>query len=149
MNAGDEGGPVIMDSTDSINDGMARPWYTRWSVPLTLGVLLLVAMLVPSPDLSGAESGLTALVGPDKVLHVVGMGMFAASLTLTLAASARSTHPYTTAFIVAALYGVVLESLHYVIPYRLFLLGDIAANVGGAALGVGCVVLYVHFIDED
>lgn len=106
--------------------------HRRWWPALAVATVVLVFSLVP---LGGAGGGSVAVlgVGADKLLHVVDYAV----LALALAYAVRTRDPTTllAVFIVAVLFGGVVELLQGLVPTRGASLWDAAANVIGAALG--------------
>lgn len=114
----------------------------RWLAAGFVAGVILVVMVIPQSSVS-TPAVHTPVVGLDKWLHLIAY----ATLAFVLG-SALQGRPGLRAWIGATAYGVALELLQLAIPYRAFSLGDVAANVIGAAVGVclwyGSVVLRRH-----
>lgn len=102
----------------------------RWLAVGFVAGALFVLMVVPPVPTPAVQ---TPLLGLDKWLHLIDYAVLAFVLAGALRASSLSIRAWGS----ASAYGVVLEMLQWGIPYRAFSLGDIAANVLGAGIGVG------------
>lgn len=103
----------------------------RWLAVGVVAVALFFLMVIP-PSTAPTPEVQTPLVGLDKWLHLADFAVLAFTL-----GSALQARPLVHAWGSASLYGVALELLQWGIPYRAFSVGDIAADVVGAGIGVG------------
>lgn len=117
----------------------------RWGAVGFVAGALFVLMVIP-PSTAPTPPVRTPLVGLDKWLHLIDYAVLA--FVLGSALRAASFRLLAQAWGGASAYGVALELLQWGILYRAFSLGDIAANIVGAAIGVslwyGSVILRRH-----
>ncbi|MBX0288284.1 VanZ family protein [Haloarcula salinisoli] len=107
----------------------------RWRRVLTVGVVLLVGSLVPSPfDRHEAFD----TYGPDKWLHFVGHVAFAVTLADAFAADGTA-NPISGggALCGSVLLGLAVGYLQQYVPGRVPERADLVAGVLGSMLGVG------------
>jgi VanZ family protein len=90
-------------------------------------------MLMP-PNVAAPPTVQTPLVGLDKWFHMIGYTALAFALSSALEPVNRQRLLQTWSS--TSVYGAVLELLQRGLPYRVFSLGDIAANAIGAAMGI-------------
>lgn len=102
---------------------------------LVVGLVLLVGSLIPSPfDRHEAFD----IYGPDKWLHFLGHGAFAATVADALAADGTSPSVSGgTAAGCSVLLGVLIGYLQQYVPGRMPELADLVAGILGSLLGVG------------
>ncbi len=97
-------------------------------VAYALGLLVCSLLPVASPASLGA---------PDLLVHLAGYGLFAWLLVQAIrAGGARERGHLVLVWIYATSYGLLIELLQGVVPWRAAELTDAAANGVGAALGV-------------
>ncbi len=97
---------------------------TLW---ISATVLVLITALVPVPHIRELPSQ------TDKLVHL--LCYFVLGLLATL--SQRGTVPRFSAAAAMAVFGIVVELLQGLLPWRSFEWLDIAANFSGVALGSG------------
>ncbi|ACV12343.1 hypothetical protein Huta_2176 [Halorhabdus utahensis DSM 12940] len=108
----------------------------RWLVVLVVTAILFVAAVVePSSDI--ARSGPFGLLTQATWLHVFGYAFFSLTLVYALldTPDEPTLHPAVVPIIVVA-YGILLELVQLLIPYRSFGVGDILADAVGAVVVV-------------
>jgi len=102
----------------------------RWrAVAAAYAVLLLIAALIPEPPAAPRIPHL------DKAVHLCEYLLFAWLLRRTLAGSPAGRSALR-AFAAATLYGLALELLQRLVPWRSADMADAVFNALGAALGV-------------
>lgn len=100
------------------------------------GLSLLCGATLPSPYLS-LLTGLPVPSGPFEVqtwLHFFGYAALGGVVTAVLGREGVD-RGFVLSFGTVATYGLAMEGLHAVLPYRTFSELDIAANVSGAFVG--------------
>lgn len=113
----------------------AAPVGARWRRAVVVGLILLVGSLTPSP-LARHEAFDT--YGPDKWLHFLGHGAFAAALAQALSADGRAKSVSGVGAIsVSALLGLTVGYLQRYVPGRVPERADLVAGVLGSVAGVG------------
>ena len=105
-----------------------NPWTV---VAIGYGILIFVASMMP----------VDARVAPgqlDKIIHVCEYLLFAWLLVqaMRLSSSVQREYLLLWAWIYATSYGLLMELLQGLVPWRSCSLADAAANAIGAALGV-------------
>jgi VanZ family protein len=108
------------------------PAWLRWLAVGFVAGALFVLMVIPT-ETAPTPAIQTPLVSLDEWLHLIDYAV----LAFALAGALRASSPSVQAWAGASAYGIALELLQWGIPYRAFSLGDIAANLLGAGLGVG------------
>ncbi|MBI3312397.1 MAG: VanZ family protein [Candidatus Omnitrophica bacterium] len=108
-----------------------RQWW--WSLTGAYATVIAVGAVIPVPSKVGSAIG-----SLDKLLHLCEYLLLA---WCTVRASRASGFPQaktlTVAFLFPVGFGVFLEAVQGLLPYRSAELGDIVANTVGAGLGVG------------
>lgn len=105
-----------------------------WTSVVIVGVILLVAQLIPSPF---RRHPAFRLIGPDKLLHFVGYAWFAASLADALAAGQPTdTQAGCISIVVSAGYGFAIGQIQPLVPGRVPETADLVAGVVGSLVGV-------------
>ncbi len=110
------------------------PAWLRWLAVGFVAGALFVLMVIPT-ETAPTPAIQPPLMGFDKWLHLIDYAVLAFVLAGALRASSQSV--IGRAWGGTSAYGLALELLQSGIPYRAFSLGDIAANLLGAGLGVG------------
>ncbi|WEL22443.1 VanZ family protein [Halorhabdus sp. BNX81] len=108
----------------------------RWLIVIVVAAILFVAAVVePSSDI--ARSGPFGLLTQATWLHVFGYAFFSLTLVYALldTPDEPTLHPAVVPIIVVA-YGILLELVQMLIPYRSFGVGDILADAVGAVVVV-------------
>lgn len=106
---------------------------------------LLAGAVVPSSYLSPLTS-FSPPVGPFGTplwLHFLGYATLGGVL-MGVSRHLRPDRGFALPFAVGAGYGVLVEALHALVPYRTFSILDVAANVLGAGVGVLVVWALVY-----
>jgi len=98
------------------------------------GLWFLMILVVSVMPASGPETDLPA----DKVAHFVLYGLTAILLFRYFIRKTTGRIAFYKAVALASIYGAAMEVVQYLLPYRSFSLGDIAANAAGAFLA--CLV---------
>ncbi|MFP4087285.1 MAG: VanZ family protein [Desulfobacteraceae bacterium] len=94
----------------------------------------LIAIAALFPHGADVETARVVCIELDKIIHFVG---FAGLALLTIGATRGSgTFKRGVFVLLAVLFGVGIEALHYYLPYRTFNPVDIFANVCGVGFGV-------------
>jgi VanZ family protein len=107
---------------------------SRWRGVCLLAAALLVGSVVPIPFGRHPEF---RWVGPDKLLHLLGHGGFAASVARALEGARLGPHRAgVVAVCLSAGYALLLGRLQERVPGREPERADLAASVLGSALGV-------------
>lgn len=107
-----------------------------WSVPIAVGVAILVASVVRVPGDPSPTPGPVGLTDP---FHLVGYAALAVAVAVVLSEHrepTRSIHVAGVAVAVATLFGVGIELVQASIPWRSFAVADAAINAVGAVVGV-------------
>lgn len=114
---------------------VAEPTQSRWRRPLYVALVLLGGALVPSP-FERRES--FRYVGPDKWLHFLGHGVFAAVLADAFGADGVGQGGASGLAIGgSASLGLLVGYLQQYVPGRAPELADFVAAVAGSLAGVG------------
>lgn len=112
-----------------------RQWW--WGITGAYATLIAVAGVIPVPSSVG-----TAIDPLDKLLHLCEYLLLA---WCTVHASRASGFPraktLTVAFLFPVGFGVLLEGVQGLLPYRSAEAGDVMANTLGAVVGAGIGVL--------
>jgi len=113
----------------------AAPAGKRWRRAVAVGLTLLVGSLVPSPV---ARHEAFDTYGPDKWLHFLGHGAFAAAVARALATDGRPPAAAGVGAVgVSTLLGVSVGWLQRYVPGRVPERADLVAGVLGSVAGVG------------
>lgn len=118
-----------------------------WGLVCTVAFSLLVGAVV-SPSHLAALSCLPASFGPFGIhtwLHFLGYTTLGAVL-MGVSWRSRIDRGFTVSIVVSAGYGVSVEVLHAVVPYRTFSFLDVWTNVLGAFVGVLVVWLVLRTV---
>lgn len=100
-----------------------------------LAAVLLVGSVLPAP---GGRHPEFRLVGPDKLLHLLGHGAFAAAVADALGASSPArARSAGVAVLLSTGYAVLLGRLQEGVPGREPERADVAASLLGSVLGAG------------
>ena len=102
--------------------------------------MLMLASLIPGHPKPG-DSAFFWLVANtptlvQKVLHVCLYGVFALLLIWTLDGIQSRTYRFLVAFVIAVVFGAVMEWCQTKVPGRFGTIYDVALNTVGAALGL-------------
>lgn len=119
-----------MDATHEASRGRKA----RWRAVALVGLALVLASLLPSPLRRHPAFG---TVGPDKLLHLLGYGGFAAVLADALAAGRTDSRaPGLLAVVASTGFGLVVGRLQGRVPGRAAERADHVAGLVGSILGV-------------
>ncbi|MFW5939746.1 MAG: VanZ family protein [Halolamina sp.] len=114
----------------------------RW-LPVAVAAVILAGSLVPGGGGGGAVAG----IGVDKLLHVAGYAVLAA--TALAALQARSARTIVVVVVLVTAFGGVVELLQGPVPGRRVSTLDLVADFVGAALvAAGWWVAGVSSADE-
>ncbi len=110
---------------------MAKP--NRWWVAVGVyAAIVFVLSVIPTEHLPGAE-----VPHLDKVVHLCEYLLFAWVLVQAIRTSQMPERDYLLwAWIYATSYGLLMEVIQLMVPWRSAELGDAVANAVGAAIGV-------------
>ena len=101
-----------------------------WAVIAVYAALILVTAVIPIPE--GPE-----LPHLDKAVHLCEYLLLAWLMSIALRAGGLTAHDYLIlAWIYATSYGLLIELIQGLLPWRSADLWDAAANAAGAAIGV-------------
>lgn len=112
----------------------------RITLTLCFMVLLVIASLTPGKSGPGNRViGWLVEKTParmQKVLHVCLYAVLVLLLVWTLGAIQTESYRFLTAFVIAVVFGAVMEWCQTKVPGRFGTLSDVALNAAGAALGL-------------
>ncbi len=106
--------------------------YRRFVKSIVVAVAILVLSVGQFNDLPGQE-----VTNADKMVHFI---MYL-SLSFVLGRDLYATRGklsaswWTATVLLPALFGVLMEGIQFLLPYRSASLADMAANISGAAIG--------------
>lgn len=112
------------------------PRKIRWTLAALLAALIVFLSLIPDPPIPrDAADAIGLAAHADKLAH------FAAYFALTSALCYARYHPLISprhtalfSFIIATIVGILVELLQGLVPHRHLDLGDMLANINGAAV---------------
>ncbi|WP_179958226.1 VanZ family protein [Chitinimonas arctica] len=116
----------------------------HWRIPVDrvillasigVGLAITVGSLMPGPPVPDVENG-------DKLMHLGGYAALAACWSLAL------TGRRGYVLLGSMLFGVLIECLQGLTPYRSFDMMDMLANGCGALLGTALMQLAAPFLDR-
>ena len=109
---------------------MASKRTLAWAVVAVYAALVLISSVIPVPE--GPEVPYL-----DKAVHLCEYLLLAWMLSIALRAGGLTAHDYLVlAWIYATSYGLLIELLQGLLPWRSADLWDAAADAAGAAIGV-------------
>ena len=100
------------------------------AVQRQIGYLLLFIVFVASALPPGPATSIS-IEGADKLLHCVAYFVLSAWFAFVMPA-----RKYLLLATWLFLFGVLIEVMHYFLPYRFASIGDLVANVAGIVLGL-------------
>jgi len=102
------------------------------------GVLLLIGASLPSRSLTKIQNihRILDIVFSEYSLHFFGFGIFVGLLAWGYY-QRKSTGIFVKAGIISFSYGLLIEIIHYFLPYRSAELSDLALDAAGIALVLG------------
>ncbi len=110
---------------------MARHRKLWWLVATSYAVVVLILSIMPT---GGVGASIPSL---DKLVHLCEYLVFAWILVQAIRASGATAREYVLwAWIYATSYGVLMELVQLMVPWRSAELADALANAVGAAIGV-------------
>ena len=125
------------------------PSWVRFGLVGAWGLFVLYASVSDPSGAPLARTGPFGVVGLDKWLHALAYGVLAVLLAYALVPRWRGTwRGLLATLVLAAAYGIAIETLQYGLPHRSFDPSDLAANVFGALVVVVVVALGTRTLDR-
>jgi len=133
-------------------DRFRPPAWLRWLAVAAVAGVLFYGSVLDSPGPGLPSLGPFGLFGLDKWLHALGYAALAGAVAVALAAHDRFRTQFVRIVALAILltvgYGVGIEFVQATIPERSFSVGDIAADIVGAGVGVAGWRALVELVDR-
>jgi VanZ family protein len=119
-------------------------FYTPGRTTIIWALVILVLSLLPASD-TGDFGSIPYL---DKVIHIIFYAVLCFLILHDIRSGERQHNSYFSdlfqAFSYALVFGILIEMLQWIIPYRSFELMDILANALGALCALLIFFLFYH-----